>query len=40
MAVGVSFWAALDASVLDTVSETRVGKAWGARFVVWLLLGV
>jgi copper transport protein len=38
-AVGVSFWAALDTGVLETVSETRVVQAWGARFVVWLILG-
>jgi copper transport protein len=38
-AVGVSFWAAFDADVLETVSETRPVQAWGARFVVWLLLG-
>jgi copper transport protein len=38
-AVGVSFWAAFDADVLETVSETRPVQAWGARFVVWLVLG-
>lgn len=39
VAVGLSFWAALDAGVLETVSETRPVQAWGARFLVWLILG-
>jgi copper transport protein len=38
-AVGVSFWAAFDADVLETTSETRVVQAWVARFLVWLILG-
>jgi len=37
-AAGVSFWAALDADVLEVVSETRVVEAWSARLIVWLVL--
>ena len=37
-AAGISFWAALDADVLEVVSETRVVQAWTARLVAWLLL--
>ena len=39
-AVGVSFWGALDAERLDLVADTRVVRAWGARFIVWIVLGV
>jgi copper transport protein len=38
-AAGISFWAALDADILEPVSDTRVVQAWGARIVVWLILG-
>jgi copper transport protein len=38
-AAGVSFWAALDADVLDSVSETRPVRAWSLRILVWLVLG-
>jgi copper transport protein len=37
---GVSFWAALDPDVVEPVLETRVVQAWGARLVLWLLLGL
>jgi copper transport protein len=38
-ATGVSFWAALDADVLDSVSETRPVRAWSLRILIWLVLG-
>jgi copper transport protein len=37
---GVSFWAALDPDVVEPAFDTRVVQAWGARFVIWLLLGL
>ena len=38
-AAGVSFWAALDRDLIDSVSSTRPVEAWSVRIVVWLLLG-
>jgi copper transport protein len=38
-AAGVSFWAALDPDLIDSVSETRPVRAWSLRIVVWLVLG-
>jgi copper transport protein len=38
-AAGVSFWAALDPDVVDSVSETRPVRAWTLRVVIWLVLG-
>jgi copper transport protein len=35
----VSFWAALDADILELVSDTRVGQAWGARLLAWVFVG-
>jgi copper transport protein len=37
---GVSFWAALDPEVIESVWDTRPVRAWGVRFVLWLALGV
>ncbi len=39
-AAGVSFWAALDRDLVDSVSSTRPVEAWTLRIVVWLALGV
>ena len=39
-ATGTSFWAALDLDAIDAVDDTRVVRAWVARLVVWLLIGV
>jgi copper transport protein len=38
-AAGVTFWAALDRDVIDSVSSTRPVEAWTVRIVVWLVLG-
>jgi copper transport protein len=38
-ATATSFWDALDAHAVDTVSETRPVQAWAARLVLWPLLG-
>jgi copper transport protein len=38
-AAGISFWAALDAEVVELVSDTRVVQAWSARLLIWLLFG-
>jgi copper transport protein len=38
-AAGVSFWAALDRDMVDSVSSTRPVEAWTLRIVVWLALG-
>jgi copper transport protein len=37
---GVSFWAAADPDAVDPVFDTRAGQAWGARFLIWLVLGL
>ena len=39
-AAGVSFWAALDRDIVDSVSSTRPVEAWTLRIVVWLALGI
>jgi copper transport protein len=38
-AAGISFWAALDRGMIDSVSSTRPVEAWTVRIVVWLVLG-
>ncbi|MGH2947931.1 MAG: copper resistance D family protein [Solirubrobacteraceae bacterium] len=38
-AAGISFWAALDLDVVESVSEIRAVQAWGMRFAVWAILG-
>jgi copper transport protein len=37
---GTSFWTALDADAVDTVSETRPVRAWAVRLGLWVVLGV
>ena len=39
-AAGVSFWAALDRDMVDSVSSTRPFEAWTLRIVIWLALGI
>jgi copper transport protein len=39
-AAGVSLWASLKGSVIDSTLESRFGEVWGARAIDWLLLGV
>lgn len=39
-AAGVSFWAALDRTIVGEVLDTRFGTVWGARLVAWAALGV
>jgi copper transport protein len=39
-AAGVSFWAAFDRDLVDSVSATRPVEAWTLRIVVWLALGI
>ena len=39
-AAGVSFWAAFDSDMVDSVSSTRPVEAWTLRIVVWLALAV
>ena len=36
---GISFWAALDATVIREVLHTRFGTVWGLRLLDWLVLG-
>jgi copper transport protein len=38
-AAGVSFWAAFDRDLIDSVSSTRPVEAWSVRIIVWLVLG-
>jgi copper transport protein len=38
-AAGVSFWAALDRDLIDSVSSTRPVEAWTVRTIVWLVIG-
>jgi copper transport protein len=38
-AAGVTFWAALDRDVIDSVSSTRPVEAWSVRIIVWFMLG-
>lgn len=38
-AAGVSLWASVKGTVLRDTLESRFGEVWGARAVVWLLLG-
>jgi copper transport protein len=38
-AAGVSFWAALDPDLIDSVSSTRPVEAWTVRMIVWLVFG-
>lgn len=39
-AAGVSFWAALDRTIVGEVLDTRFGTVWGARLIAWAALGV
>jgi copper transport protein len=38
-AAGVSFWSAIDSTILQDVLGTRFGTVWGIRILVWLGLG-
>jgi copper transport protein len=38
-AAGVSLWSSLKGSVLKSTLDSRFGEVWGARAIVWLLLG-
>jgi copper transport protein len=38
-AAGVSLWSSLKGAVLENTLESRFGNVWGARAIVWLLLG-
>jgi len=38
-AAGVSLWASLKSSVLDSTLESRFGRVWGGRAIDWLMLG-
>jgi copper transport protein len=38
-AAGVSLWASLKGSVLESTLESRFGEVWGARAIDWMLLG-
>jgi len=38
-AAGVSFWSAIDSTILQDVLDTRFGTVWGIRILVWLGLG-
>jgi copper transport protein len=39
-AAGVTFWNALDSTILGDVLDTRFGGVWAAAIVVWILVGV
>jgi copper transport protein len=39
-AAGVSLWASLKATVLESTLESRFGKVWGLRAIDWLALGI
>ncbi len=39
-AAGVSLWASLKHTVLQSTLESRFGKVWGLRALDWLVLGV
>ena len=38
-AAGVSFWSALDSTIIEDVLDTRFGTVWGIRALVWLGFG-
>jgi copper transport protein len=38
-AAGVTFWSALDSTIVEDVLGTRFGTIWGIRVLVWLGLG-
>lgn len=38
-AAGVSFWSALDSTIVEDVLDTRFGTVWGIRALVWLGFG-
>jgi len=38
-AAGVSFWSALDSTIIEEVLDTRFGTVWGIRALVWLGFG-
>jgi copper transport protein len=38
-AAGVSFWSALDSTIIQDVLDTRFGTVWGIRALVWLGFG-
>ena len=39
-AAGVSLWASLKRTILESTLESRFGKVWGLRAIDWILLGV
>ncbi|MFI4992166.1 MAG: copper resistance CopC/CopD family protein [Solirubrobacterales bacterium] len=39
-AAGVSLWASLKGTILESTLESRFGQVWGLRAIDWLLLGV
>lgn len=39
-AAGVSLWASLKSTVLQSTLESRFGEVWGARAIDWVALGV
>ena len=38
-AAGVSLWASLKSTILESTLESRFGKVWGLRAIDWLALG-
>jgi copper transport protein len=38
-AAGVSFWSALESTIIEDVLDTRFGTVWGIRALVWLGFG-
>ena len=38
-AAGVSLWASLKGSILESTLESRFGRVWGLRAIDWVLLG-
>ena len=38
-AAGVTFWSALDSTIIEEVLDTRFGTVWGIRALVWLGFG-
>jgi copper transport protein len=38
-AAGVSLWASLKGTILESTLESRFGKVWGLRAIDWILLG-
>ncbi len=38
-AAGVSLWSSLKGTIVDNTLESRFGEVWGARAIVWVVLG-